>query len=435
MKRVLYLLVVVVAAGAFYVWVYPHMTETSAAPASTASASSASSAPASQAKAAPAGGGQARRGGGTASVVTAIAATQTIPIVKTAVGFIEAVDVAVVRPRVDGLVIETDVVAGQDVKAGDVLFKLDPGPTNALIAKDNAEMAKDQANADAASADLKRVQSLFAKGDDTQEQLDTSDAAAKAAQSLIAVDQAQLSADQLTLSYLSVTAPIAGRVGVVNTSNGNVVHAADTSGDGLLTITNMAALRASFAVPESDLDAYKAALAAKNPTPVGIAVPGESAPRATGKLSFIDTSVDTGSGTIIAKADADNSNGALWPGQYVSVSVQTGSYPNATTIPVIAVQQSSSGQFVYEMGADGKIKKLPISVVATIGDTAIAGPELTPGTHVVIEGQMGIFDGEPATETVQGQAVAAAKTPGTGTKTQTNTDASAPAASSAATPA
>lgn len=400
MKRVLYLVIAIVAAAAFFVFVYPRLSGPTVVTPPASSGNTATPASA---------GGQGRRGG-SSSVVVAVATTQTIPIVKTAVGFMEAVNVAIVRPRADGLVMAVHVVAGQDVKQGDTLFTLDDAAIQAQIAKDNATIAKDQANADFATTDLKRQQALFDKGVVNQQQLDTSTASAKAATAGIAVDQAQLQADQLTLSYLTITAPIAGRVGVVNTSEGNMVHAADISAGGLMSITDMTKLRAAFSVPERDLGDYKAALAGAKALPVTISVPGESTPRATGTLSFLDSSVDTGSGTIIVKADVDNSADVLWPGEYVSVSVETGSYPNVTTVPLVAVQQSSSGPFVFIVGADKKVKRQPVTVVATVADTAIIGTGVQPNDQVVVDGQFGLNEGATVNATLQAQTPPATTT-------------------------
>jgi len=400
MKRVVYLLIVIAAGIVFYLFAYPRLT--GAVPSGTTT----TAAP----QGADANASRGRRGGGASAVVVAVADKQTVPILKTAVGFVEATDEAVVRARADGLVISANVIEGQNVKKGDVLFKLDDVPIQTQIAKDNALIAKDQANADFTAVDLTRSQALFKTGNVNQQQLDTAVAAAKAAAAAVTVDQVQLQADELMLSYMTITAPIDGRVGVVNTSVGDTVHASDTSAAGLLTITQMDRLRTSFEVPERDLDSFRKALSDNPKLPVQIFVSGDTAPRATGTLSFIDSSIDTGSGTVTVKADVDNSAGALWPGQYVTVSVPVGAYADATTVPVVAVQQSSNGTLAFVVGADKKVKQQPVTLVATINDTAIVGPELKPGDQVVVEGQLGLTDGATVSVAQAGQAVASANT-------------------------
>ena len=171
---------------------------------------------------------------------------------------------------------QQQVVEGQTVKAGDVLFKLDDAPIQAVIAKDQAAIAKDQANADSAQADLTRDQDLFKKQVDTQQQVDQQTALLKAAQAAVAMDKAQLQTDQLTQSYMTITAPIDGRVGTINTAVGNIVHASDSSATGLLTITDMSPLRVSFSIAEGDLDKFRNALATAKTLPVKVMAPGDT---------------------------------------------------------------------------------------------------------------------------------------------------------------
>jgi membrane fusion protein, multidrug efflux system len=405
MKRVLYLVILLAAGAVVYIYAYPGLAGAGSAHAQqTAGGAPGSGRPV---------GGQSpqgqlsgsRPGGGFPSgVVTAAAQRQTVPITKSAVGFVEPANMVVVRPRADGTVVSVGVAEGQTVKAGDLLFKLDDRALQATIARDQAQIAKDQANASSAQAALTREQDLVTKGVDPQSALDVAVAAAKAAQATVAVDQAQLQGDQVQLSYMTITAPIAGRVGTVNTSPGNVVHASDTSAGGLATITEMSRLRVSFSIAEGDLDKFRGAMAQGKPLPVEIRAPEDTRPRAGGTLSFIDSSVDTASGTVVLKADVDNRAGSLWPGQYVTATTQLGAYPDATTIPLVAIQQSDAGPYVFVVGADAKVRKRQVTVIASIGDTVVTGPEVKPGDHVVVEGQLRLADGAPVRETLQGQA-------------------------------
>ena len=356
----------------------------------------------------PGGAGAAGAGAAPVAVIVAVAAKQTIPITNTSIGLMEAVQTVVVRTRADGLVVAQPVVEGQLVKTGDVLLKLDDLPAQAVIAKDQAQVAKDQATAASANADLAAIQSLATRQVDSEQQLYQAQAAAKVAESVIGVDQAQLQADQLTVGYMTITAAIDGRVGTINTSVGNIVHAADASADGLLTITKMSTLRASFAVPESELRSFRTALAKNKSLPVQILVPGDTKPIAIGTLAFIDSSVDPTSGTLLVKADVDNSARQLWPGEYVSAVTQLGAYTDATTVPLIAVQASDSGSFVFTVGADQKVKKQAVTVVATVDDIAVLGPEIKPGDHVVVEGQLRLADGSLVKQTIQSEPAAAA---------------------------
>ena len=439
MKRVATIVILLALAAGVYFYAYPRLSGASSAEAQQATPGDGSAqhgqANSGQGNSSQASAGQAaalaqqkqggRPGGGfPTGVVTAVAQQQDIPITKSAVGYIEPANTVVVRSRVDGTVVAVNVTDGQLVKAGDVLLKLDDRALQATI-------AKDQANADSAQASLEREQDLVKRGVDPQSSLDAATAAAKAAQATVTVDQASLQGDQVSLSYMTITAPIAGRLGTVNTSTGNVVHASDTSTDGIVTITEMSQLRVSFSIAEGDLDSFRAALAKGKKLPVEIRVPGDKTPRATGNLSFIDSSVDTGSGTIIIKADVDNSAGKLWPGQYVSTTTELGSYAGVTTVPLQAVQQSDSGAYVFAIGTDNKAHRVPVTVTAAVGDTAILNSKVTPGQHVVVEGQLRLTEGSAVKETVQPPAQQVADTQATGGSPPAGTGTAAPPAPAA----
>jgi multidrug efflux system membrane fusion protein len=428
MKRVIYVVIFLAAAAALYAYAYPRLAGVTAAHAQQAAASGTGGGNGAGSGAA---GKSGRSGGGFATaVVTAVAQRQDVPITKSAVGFIEPVNTVVVRSRADGTITKVGVEEGQTVKAGDLLFQLDDRAVEAQIAKDKAQIAKDQANADAAEATRTREEDLVKRGADPQSNLDAAVAAAKAAEATIAVDQAALQADEVTLSYMTITAPIDGRVGTVNTSAGNVVHAADTSAGGLVTITQMSPLRVSFTIAEGDLDRFRQALAGQpQGLPVDIRAPGDTDTRATGSLKFIDSSVDTSSGTIVIKADVDNSAQKLWPGQYVTATTRLGEYANATTIPLQAVQQGSGGPYVFTVAADGKAQKTPVTVIAAVADTAVVGPQLKPGDHVVIEGQLRLATGSAVRETVRANPTKVAEATA-GTTAGAAPDSAAPAGKS-----
>ncbi|MGO4451997.1 efflux RND transporter periplasmic adaptor subunit [Phyllobacterium sp. TAF24] len=387
MKRLGLLIAFVVLAGLGYVFLYPHLNAPPAGKGPTTVAT------ATQGK----GSGKGRSAA-VPSIVAATAKTEDVPISKTVVGNIEPIDTVVIRPQADGVVMVTSVKDGQMVKAGDVLFQLDDRTIRATIDKDKAALAKDQANLDSANQDLIAAQALSNRKIDTQQQAYQALAAVNALKASIAMDQAQIEADQVQLSYMTIKAPIDGRVGVVNTSVGNLVRMADT-GSGLLTITRMAPLRVSFTVAESDLPTLRDAMK-ERPLNVLIKVPGSKNVVASGPLNFVDSSVDTASGTIVLKADVANDNGALWPGQYVTATVEIGTHKDAVTVPLIAIQQGNDGTFAFVVGADKKVVKQAVTVVETVGDIAVTTAGLKSGDHVVIDGQLHLQDGSSVIETV-----------------------------------
>jgi membrane fusion protein, multidrug efflux system len=127
----------------------------------------------------------------------------------------------------------------------------------------------------------------------------------------------------------------------------------------------------------------------------------------SGTLTFIDSSVDTSSGTVTAKADFANADGALWPGEYVKVECQLGVHHDATVVPLAAVQLNENGSFVYLVKPDGKVATRSVTLTDSADGASIVGSGLNPGDHVVVEGQLRLHDGSLVRETPA--AVAAAE--------------------------
>lgn len=334
----------------------------------------------------------------TIAVYTAIAAQKTVAITQNYVGQVEPISQVAVRPRIDGMIVELPIEEGQTVKAGDLLFRLDDQTIQASIAKDQASVAKDQAALDQGNADLGRMQTLLSHGDATAQQVQQQQATVKGATASVESDKAQLQADQVQLGYTRITAPISGRIGAISVSQGALVHASDANA--VLTITEMSPVRVSFSVPERDLAAFRSALAGKTAPQVTALDANTGKSIATGTLTFVDSSVDTSSGTVTLKGQFDNADEALWPGAYVRVEAQIGSYDNATTVPTSAVQLNGDESFVFLMQPNSTVTRRTVSVARTIGQTAIISSGIKPGDHVVIEGQLKLVEGSHVKETV-----------------------------------
>jgi multidrug efflux system membrane fusion protein len=335
------------------------------------------------------------------SVVSAVATTRDMTITQRAVGWVEPVATVVIKPRIDGVVTEQSVHDGQMVKTGDLLFRLDDRAIRAAVAKDEAQIQRDEAMRNQAGNDAARTKSLVERSVATKQLADQTEANAKATSATVLADRAQLEADQVQLSYTVIRAPISGRVGIVNTSVGNYVRAADTNG--LLNIVQVAPVRISFAVPERELDAFRQALNNPEGTEVKVFVTGDKEPRATGRLTFIDNAVDSVTGTFTAKAEIPNENGALWPGQYISAFVELGMRKGVTVVPLVAVQEGPSGPYVFLVTADQKVEMRKVAVIETRGQEAAVASGIVPGDHVVIEGQGALRDGSFIRETVRAE--------------------------------
>jgi multidrug efflux system membrane fusion protein len=335
------------------------------------------------------------------SVVTAVATTADFPIRRHAIGFVISPAVVEVSARISSQIAAIEVKDGQMVAAGDVLFRLDDRELKAAVDRDQATLDKDRALLVSAKADSERARDLAAKQAGTQQAYDQALAAEKAAAATVVSDQASLDADQVELGYATITAPIAGRLGVVNVTVGDLV--APSSGNGatptpLVTITQMDPLEASFNLPESDLPLLQKAMASPAGAPVTLHRDGDPAPIGKGALDFIDSSVDTASGTIAVRASMPNPDLTLWPGQYADAVLDAGTMRGLASVPTVAVQSGQEGPFVFVVGPDSKVAVRQVKVALNEGENSAISDGLKAGERVVVEGQTRLADGTAVRE-------------------------------------
>lgn len=347
-------------------------------------------------------GGRGQSGGrGAVTVVTATAKVTDFPIQRYAIGFLASPAVANINARIASQVMTIAVQDGQMVKQGDLLITLDDRSLKAQLEKDKATLAKDQALAASAAADLERAKSLLARQTGTQQAYDQALAAQKAAQATVAADQAAIDADQVQLGYTTIAAPISGRLGAVSVSIGDLVTAGGTTGTGatpLVTITEMDPLRVAFNLPEADLALLQQAVAKPGSVSVSLHKDGNPAPIGSGTVDFVNSTVDTASGTITARATVPNADLKLWPGQYVNVAVNAGMMPQVVTVPTQAVQPSQQGSFVYVVKADNTVEARPVKVAISHENESAIASGLKDGEKVVVDGQLSLKPGAAVRE-------------------------------------
>ncbi|TPN81533.1 efflux RND transporter periplasmic adaptor subunit [Mesorhizobium sp. CU2] len=343
------------------------------------------------------GGGDKQKGGGarSASILSATASTADFPIRRYAIGFVSSPAVVNINARVSSQIVSIDVKDGQMVKAGDVLFQLDDRALKAQLAKDQATLAKDQALLISSNSDLQRAKDLVAKQAGTQQTYDQAVAAQKAASATVDADKATIDADNVQLGFATIAAPIAGRLGAVNVSVGDLVTVSNGSSTStpLVTITQMDPLQVNFTLPESNLALLHKALAEPQQGNVTLTKDGDPTPIGKGTLDFVDSSVDTASGTIATRASIPNPDLSLWPGQYVNVVLDAGTMPQMTSVPTVAVQPSQKGPFVYVVKPDNTVEMRPVQVALTEGENSAISQGLKSGEKVVVEGQTRLKDG------------------------------------------
>jgi len=374
-------------------------------------------------------GARPARGIAPVAVTAAVATRADMPILKFAIGYIESPAVVSVNSRVTSQVVSQHVTDGQMVKAGDLLFVLDDRALKAQLAKDQATLAKDQALQASAAANLERAQALFKQGTAARQALDQAIADEKTAAANIAADNATIEADQLQISYTQITAPIGGRLGAIQVHPGDLVNSGGGSGStALVTITQISPIRVSFAAQSSDLPSLRHAMDSGAAPSVQVFSPGDyggagARPLATGKLDFIDSSVDTASGNVMLKASLPNQDEALWPGEYVNVVLEAGMMRGLTAVPTVAVQQGQDGPYVFVVKGDGKVEMRQVKIALSQGDQTGVASGLQPGESVVTEGQLRLKDDTPVTVRNGKSSAAAASSGFAGVQDPTESDA------------
>ncbi|BAV46110.1 RND family efflux transporter MFP subunit [Mesorhizobium loti] len=370
-----------------------------------------------------AGGKQGAGGNGarSASIVSAMATTADFPIRRYAIGFVSSPAVVNINGRVSSQIVSIDVKDGQMVKAGDVLFQLDDRALKAQLAKDQATLAKDQALLASSNSDLQRAKDLVAKQAGTQQTYDQAVAAQKAAAATVDADKATIDADNVQLGFATITAPISGRLGAVSVAVGDLVTTSNgnsSTATPLVTITEMDPLQVNFNLPESDLALLHKALANPQQGAVTLTKDGDPTPIGKGTLDFVDSSVDTASGTIATRASIPNADLSLWPGQYVNVVLDAGIMPQMTSVPTVAVQPSQKGPFVYVVKPDNTVEMRPVQVALTEGQNSAISQGVRAGEKVVTEGQTRLKNGAAVHEGAAATAPKVAQASNTGEAAQ-----------------
>lgn len=334
-------------------------------------------------------------------VVVAKASQRDMPVQVTAIGNVQAYSTVTVKSLVDGEIQKAYFTEGQDVRKGDLLFTIDPRPFQAALHQAEANLARDQAQAEYAKAEAKRYTELEKEGIVSQIQFEQFSSNAQALDAAVRADQAAVENANIMLGYCSISSPIDGRTGSLLVHPGNLVKTNDTS---LVVINQVSPIYVDFSVPEQDLPQVKQHQQ-QGKLRVLAYPSGDKANGSKGNLTFINNTVDANTGTIELKGTFQNSDRKLWPGQFVNVVVDLTVQRNATVVPSQAVQNGEQGQYVYVVKPDHTADFRPVTVGNTLEGVTIVEKGVQPGETVVTNGQLRLYPGakvsfksEPATQ-------------------------------------
>jgi membrane fusion protein, multidrug efflux system len=319
--------------------------------------------------------------------------TRSVPVYVEGLGSVQAFNTVTVKARVDGQITKVFFREGQDVKAGDSLFQIDPRPFQSALQQAEAAKEKDEAQLQSAQLDLDRTTRLLAQSFQTRQTYDQQKAAVAQLQASLKADQAQIDNAQLNLEYSLVKSPIDGRTGSRLVDVGNLVQMAQSSP--LVTITQLRPIFVSFTVPAVRLDDIRKS-EAKGPLKVIAYAQDDKTELAQGDLTLIDNHVDVATGTIHLKAQFDNANEPLWPGEFVSARIVLATRDNAITVPEQAVMRGPNGAYVYVLADDDTARRRAVEIAATQEGIAVVSKGLKSGERIVTEGQYRLTDGAKA---------------------------------------
>ncbi len=335
-------------------------------------------------------GGRGGADDGPVPVLAAKAERRAMPIIVESLGTVQALNIVTVRSEVDGRLIEIAFKDGQDVKAGDILARIDPTIYQAQYDQALAKKSQDEAILENAKRDLERYLNLAKTEFAPQQQADTQRATVAQITAQIAADQAAINNTKAYLDRSVIKAPIDGRTGIRQIDKGNLIRAADQTG--LVTIAQVQPISVLVTLPQQQLPAINRALQ-QGSLPVDVQ-DGETGNMIDkGYVEVVDNLVDQSSGTIKLKARFPNEMLALWPGQFVNAALHMGTLNDALIIPTVAVQRGPTGTFVYVVDDTSKVSVRPVTLSRqTETETAIAsgldGSEtvVTSGFNRLIEG-------------------------------------------------
>jgi membrane fusion protein (multidrug efflux system) len=337
------------------------------------------------------------------SVVVTPVITANIAPSTSNIGHVIAIQSVKLVPRVAAFIDQVNVAQGAAVKAGDVLFTLQPAQYQAALQTAQANLASAQAALANANLVYERASRLNATGFEATSSLDSDIATRNEDQANVLSAQASLANAKLNLSYCTITAPINGRIGAVTLTKGNLVT---TTSGALATINQLDPIRVVFSVSSNSpiLAAMQSSAGqhnAANPFTVHLDLPDGSPYQYAGKIAFLDNQVDSTTGTVNVYADFPNPQNLLLPGAYVNVASAPEQPQEALLVPVAAVQTDQSSSYVLIVDANNIVRQQTITTGEQIGQNFVVKSGVAVNDRVIIDGIQKVKIGQPVSVTVQ----------------------------------
>jgi len=327
------------------------------------------------------------------SVAVGTARQGDMPVYLTGLGSVTAYNTVAVKSRVDGQLVNVAFHEGQHVQEGDLLAEVDPRPFQVQLEQAQGQLARDKAQLEDARLTLARFKQLRTEGVVSQQEYDDQAARFNQFTGAITADQAMIDNAKLQLTYARITAPISGRTGLRLVDVGNMVHANDQNP--VVVITQQEPITAVFTIPEDELPPVIKKLKAGEQLRAEAYDRADQNQIASGSLLSTDNQIDPNTGTVRLKAVFENTDGVLFPNQFVNVHLLLDVKHGAIIAPVAAIQRGARGSFVYVVKPDHTVEMRPVTLGPT-GRTEVAiDSGLAAGEMVVVEGADKLREGSP----------------------------------------
>ena len=326
---------------------------------------------------------------------------QTLPLQREMVGRLAPFRSADVRARVPGVLLKRVYQEGSDVKEGQVLFLIDPAPLRASLNASQAELASAQATAANARAAANRARSLAPQKYVSKSDLDAAEAAERTASAAVQQAQAALTSARINLGYAEVTAPISGRAGKQQVTEGALVGQGDVTL--LTTVDQLDPLYVNFSMSVDELTRMRAAqasgalaLSADGKASVQVKLSDGTVYDQPGTVDYSSATVDPATGAVTLRAVLPNPQQVLLPGAFVSFQATLGERKNAFLVPLQALQRDTTGGYLMVVGKDGKVLRRNVKTEGQQGSSWLVSSGLEAGEQVIVAGVQKVKEGAPA---------------------------------------